>query len=79
MNIQSAIGAAPQINRKVSAAVRQFGPISVERGLAVRRDHFAKDQQNFGQGDSTNDVYTVVHEFAVGPAMDPMVSPQQRC
>jgi hypothetical protein len=65
MNIQSAIGAAPQINRKVSAA--------------VRRDHFAKDQQNFGQGGSTHDVYTVVHEFAVEPAIDPMVSPQQRC
>jgi CRP/FNR family nitrogen fixation transcriptional regulator len=60
MHIQSATGAAQQINRKVSAAVRQFGPISVDRGLAVRRHHFAKDQQVFGHGDPASDVYSVV-------------------
>jgi CRP/FNR family transcriptional regulator, nitrogen fixation regulation protein len=60
MHIQSATSAAQQINRKVSAAVRQFGPISVERGLAVRRDHFAKDQQIFAEGDRSNNVYSVV-------------------
>jgi CRP/FNR family nitrogen fixation transcriptional regulator len=60
MHIQSATGAANQINRKVSAAVRQFGPISVDRGLAVRRHHFAKDQQVFGHGDPATDVYSVI-------------------
>jgi CRP/FNR family transcriptional regulator, nitrogen fixation regulation protein len=60
MHIQSATSAAQQINRKVSAAVRQFGPISVDRGLAVRRHHFAKDQQVFGHGDPASDVYSVV-------------------
>ena len=60
MHIQSAISAASQLNRKVSAAVRQFGPIWVERGLTVRRDHFAKDQQIFGEGDRADNVYSVV-------------------
>jgi CRP/FNR family transcriptional regulator, nitrogen fixation regulation protein len=60
MHIQSATSATQQINRKVSAAVRQFGPISVDRGLAVRRVHFAKDQQVFGHGDPATDVYSVV-------------------
>jgi CRP/FNR family transcriptional regulator, nitrogen fixation regulation protein len=60
MYIQSAICAPSQINRKVSAVVKQFGPICVERGLAVRTDHFAKDQQIFGEGDRTDNVYSVV-------------------
>lgn len=60
MHIQSATSAASQINRKVSAAVKQFGPIWVERGLTVRRDHFAKDQQIFGEGDRADNIYSVV-------------------
>jgi CRP/FNR family transcriptional regulator, nitrogen fixation regulation protein len=60
MYIQSAICAPSQINRKVSVAVKQFGPIRVEHGLAVRTDHFAKDQQIFGEGDRANNVYSVV-------------------
>ena len=60
MHIQSAASAAQQIKRNVSAAVRRFGLISVDRGLAVRRHHFAKDQQIFGHGDPTTDVYSVI-------------------
>jgi CRP/FNR family nitrogen fixation transcriptional regulator len=32
----------------------------VDRGLAVRRHHFAKDQQVFGHGDPATDVYSVI-------------------
>ena len=58
MYIQSAT-CAPA-HRAVSATVRQFGPIRVEHGLAVRREHFAKGQQIFLQGERTENVYSIV-------------------